>query len=79
MCSNIVAKMLTMTPKLRLNDDARNALLSCIRKFLLLGMRRTRISMQMILAPRVQARVFMLFSDLQALHETTYQSRSQYT
>jgi hypothetical protein len=47
--------MLTITPKLKLNEDARKTLLSCILKFLLLGMHRTRISTQMILAPRVQA------------------------
>jgi hypothetical protein len=36
----VVAKMLTMTPKLKLNEDARKTLLSCILKFLvlLLGM-----------------------------------------
>jgi hypothetical protein len=50
-----VANMRTMTPKLKLNDDARKTLLSCILKFLLLGIKRTRISMQIMLAPRVQA------------------------
>jgi len=44
-----------MTPKLKLNDDARKILLSCILKFLLLGMQRTSTSTQMILDPRTQA------------------------
>ena len=38
MCYQAVAKIPTMTPKLKLNDDARKTLLSCILKFLLLGM-----------------------------------------
>jgi hypothetical protein len=59
-CSEVVAKILTMTPKLKLNDDARKTLLSCILKFLLLGMQRTRISTHMILAPRVQAILVIL-------------------
>jgi hypothetical protein len=52
--------MLTMTPKLKLNDDARKTLLSCILKFLLLGIQRTRISTHMILAPRVHAVLVIL-------------------
>lgn len=44
-----------MTPKLKLNEDAMNASLSCILKFLLLGMYRTKTSTQMMLAPTIQA------------------------
>lgn len=44
-----------MTPKLRLSEQARKALLSCMRKFLLPGRRRTRTSTQMMLAPKTHA------------------------
>lgn len=46
-----------MTPKLKLNELARNALLSWIRKSRLLGMRRTSESTQMTLAPKTQAAI----------------------
>lgn len=46
---------LTMTPKLRLSDEARKALLSSILKVLLLVKRRTNISTQMKEAPEMQA------------------------
>jgi hypothetical protein len=57
----VVEEILTMTPKLKLNDDARKTPLSCILKFLLLGIKRTSISMQIILAPRVQAIIHVTF------------------
>ena len=44
-----------MTPKLRLNEDARKTLLSCILKFFLLGINRTNTSTQIMLAPATQA------------------------
>ena len=44
-----------MTPKLRLSEEARKALLSWIRKDFWLGNRRTRVSTQMIVAPKQQA------------------------
>ncbi len=45
----------TMTPKLKLSEQARNVLLSWIRKFLLPGNSRTTTSTQMMAAPRTQA------------------------
>jgi hypothetical protein len=44
-----------MTPKLKLSDAARKTLLSCILKFLLVGIWRTIMSMQMMLAPMTHA------------------------
>lgn len=44
-----------MTPKLRLSEEARKALLSWIRKDFWLGIRRTRKSTQMMVAPKQQA------------------------
>lgn len=46
---------LTITPKLRLKDDARKMLLSCILKFRLLGMYLTSMSIHIMLAPTTQA------------------------
>jgi len=46
---------LTITPKLKLNEDARKTLLSCILKFFLLGINRTNTSMHIMLAPATQA------------------------
>lgn len=42
-----------MTPKLRLREEDKNGLLSCILKFLLPGTRRTRTSTHMIEAVTV--------------------------
>lgn len=55
---------LTMTPKLRLREQARNTLLSSIRNFLWLGIKRTRTSTQMMLAPTTQADVIKEISRL---------------
>lgn len=44
-----------MTPKLRLSEEARKALLSWIRNDFWLGIRRTRKSTQMMVAPKQQA------------------------
>lgn len=44
-----------MTPKLRLREQARKALLSWMRKFRLPGKSRTRESTQMMAAPKTQA------------------------
>lgn len=49
------AVRLTMTPKLKLREQARNVLLSCILKSFLPGRSRTKISTQMTLAPKTQA------------------------
>lgn len=49
--------LLTITPKLKLSDEDRNALLSCIRKFFLLGISRMRTSMQIMLAPAIHAKI----------------------
>ena len=46
-----------MTPKLKLREHARKALLSCMRKCFWLGMRRTTKSTQMMVVPAIQARV----------------------
>lgn len=48
-------KGLTITPKLKLRDEDRKALLSWILKFLLPGMRRTTRSIHIMAAPKVQA------------------------
>ena len=45
-----------MTPKLKLSDEARKALLSWMRKWRLLGMRRMGMSMRMTDAPAMHAR-----------------------
>lgn len=44
-----------MTPKLRLREQARKALLSCMRKLGLPGRRRIMRSTQTMLAPKTQA------------------------
>ena len=49
--------MLTMTPKLRLSEQARKTLLSCMRKPFWPGKRRTTTSTQMMAAPKTQAAV----------------------
>lgn len=46
---------LTMTPKLRLNDEDKNPLLSWIRKLRFPGILCTNKSIQMILEPTTQA------------------------
>lgn len=46
---------LTMTPKLRLNDEDKNPLLSWIRKLRFPGILWTNKSIQMILEPTTQA------------------------
>ena len=50
---------LTITPKLKLSEQARNTLLSWMRKLRLLGIKRTRISTQIMLEPATQARVII--------------------
>jgi len=52
---------LTMTPKLRLREDERNALLSWILKYLHVsfGIWRIKRSTQMIRAPNMQAAIFV--------------------
>ena len=49
------AKELTMTPKLRLREQARKTLLSCMRNDRLPGKSRTMASTQMMEAPKTQA------------------------
>ncbi len=49
------AGWLTMTPKLRLSEQARKALLSWMRKWPWPGIKRTNMSTQMTHAPKTQA------------------------
>jgi len=45
-----------MTPALKLNEHDKKTLLSCMLKFLLLGIMRMKMSTNMIEAPNMQAR-----------------------
>lgn len=49
-------EQLTMTPALKLNEHDKKASLSCMLKFLLLGIMRIKMSTNMIEAPNMQAK-----------------------
>jgi len=56
LCFNLLLVQLTITPALKLKEHDKKALLSCMLKFLLLGIMRMKMSTNMIDAPNMQAR-----------------------